>query len=144
MTFDPRTMGKPVYDSLTKLRGNRVTTNDAQKKELLEQKNQAIELYTYLSTWGLLRLKAEEKALKRQKQAVVVEFFNCLNKVWQCENYNISGNGGLQVILDIRNVEEYLGLTGLALAMAQEFNFWAQSVYGDVDTNGGNENADSY
>ena len=144
MTFDPRTMGQPVYESLTRLRGNRVPTNDAQKKELLEQKNQAIELYTYLSTWGLLRLKAEEKALKTQKQAVVVEFFNCLNGVWQPENYNISGNGGLQVILDIRNVEEYLGLTGLALALAQEFNFWAQSVYGDVDANGGNENANSY
>ncbi|NJL47739.1 MAG: hypothetical protein HC929_09975, partial [Leptolyngbyaceae cyanobacterium SM2_5_2] len=53
--FDPRAIATPVYQALTELRGNR-SKNDPIIKQ---QKGQAVELYTYLSTWGLLRLKAE-------------------------------------------------------------------------------------
>jgi hypothetical protein len=30
------------------------------------------------------------------------------------------------------DVEEYLGLTGLGLALAQEFSFWTTAIYHDV------------
>ena len=59
MVFDPRTMGKPVYEALDRLRA----LPNQDDTRLKEQKNQAVELYTYLSTWGMLRLKAEENAL---------------------------------------------------------------------------------
>ena len=131
ISFDPRTISTPVYQELTKLRGQRQPTNDAEKKELKEQKAQAIELYTYLATWGLLRLKAEEKALKNEKQKVVVAFFNCLQAIWKQSNKNLTGNDGLSQLIAL-DVEEYLGLTGLALTVAQEFNFWANSIYHDV------------
>ncbi len=52
MTFDPRTMGKPVYLALNQLR----ETHAHNEKRLKEQKSQAVELYTYLATWGMMRL----------------------------------------------------------------------------------------
>lgn len=62
MTFDPRTIATPVYDALDGLR--KLTSQD--ETRLKEQKNQAVELYTYLSTWGMMRLKAEEQALNQE------------------------------------------------------------------------------
>lgn len=129
--LDPRAISKPVYQKLTALRGD-LTKDDKIAKQ---QKGQAVELYTYLSTWGLLRLKAEEKALKSQegKQAVVVQFFECLQELWQDDQNgkNISGDDGLQTLTDL-DAEDYLGLTGLGLKVAQEFSFWATAVYWDV------------
>jgi hypothetical protein len=130
--FDPRAITTPVYEKLTVLRGDRTKDDQIVK----QQKGQAVELYTYLSTWGLLRLKAEEKALKSQegKQAVVVQFFECLQKLWQDPpqaDKTISGDDGLKTLTDL-DAEDYLGLTGLGLKVAQEFGFWATAVYWDV------------
>ncbi len=124
-TFDPRTLAKPVYESLRQLRAQ---TRDQEK--LKEQKNQAVELYTYLSTWGLLRLKAEEDALSQDgKKQVVKEFFACLEEV--SGQKGIANSNGLDRLMQLR-VEEYLGLTGLGLALAQEFGFWAMAIYHDI------------
>jgi len=123
-TFDPRTLAKPVYESLRQLRAQ---TKDQEK--LKEQKNQAVELYTYLSTWGLLRLKAEENALSQEgKKQVVKEFFSCLEEI--SGQKGIAGSNGLNLLMQL-GVEEYLGLTGLGLALAQEFGFWATAIYHD-------------
>ncbi|MFM6063652.1 MAG: hypothetical protein ACKPAE_14815, partial [Microcystis panniformis] len=59
MTFDPRTISNHVFTALQELYLN--TTADKSRRK--EQKNQALELYTYLSTWGMMRLKAEETTL---------------------------------------------------------------------------------
>ena len=125
MTFDPRTLAKPVYESLTTLKG---TTSDKEKQK--EQKNQAVELYTYLSTWGLMRLKAEEDALSQEgKKQVVKEFFDCLQQV--SGQQRLVNRQGLTTLTTL-GVEDYLGLTGLGLAIAQEFSFWASAIYHDV------------
>jgi len=124
-TFDPRTLAKPVYESLRQLRAQ---TTDQEK--LKEQKNQAVELYTYLSTWGLLRLKAEEDALNQEgKKQVVKEFFDCLEEI--SGQKGIANSNGLDRLMQL-GVEEYLGLTGLGLALAQEFGFWAMAIYHDI------------
>jgi len=124
-TFDPRTLAKPVYESLRQLRAQ---TGDQEK--LKEQKNQAVELYTYLSTWGLLRLKAEEDALNQEgKKQVVKEFFGCLEEI--SGQKGIANSNGLDRLMQL-GVEEYLGLTGLGLALAQEFGFWAMAIYHDI------------
>jgi transcription elongation factor GreA-like protein len=129
-SFDPRTLAKPVYESLCQLRAQ---TRDPER--LKEQKNQAVELYTYLSTWGLLRLKAEEDALSQEgKKEVVKEFFDCLEKI--SGQNGISKSDGLDRLMGL-GVEEYLGLTGLGLALAQEFSFWATAIYHDDDVSGG-------
>lgn len=74
-TFDPRTLNKEAFEALQSLR-DRPNQSDAHLKE---QKNQAMELYTYLSTWGMMRLKAEEKALSQEgKKQVVQAFFQRL------------------------------------------------------------------
>ncbi len=125
MSFDPRTLARPVYESLTELKGN---TRDRDK--LKEQKNQAVELYTYISTWGLLRLKAEEDALSQEgKKQVVRTFFQCLQEI--SRQQNLTNRQGLDTLQQLA-VEEYLGLTGLGLAIAQEFSFWATAIYHDV------------
>ncbi|MBF2036713.1 MAG: hypothetical protein IGR92_14870, partial [Leptolyngbyaceae cyanobacterium T60_A2020_046] len=119
MGFDPRTMGKPVYEALQGLRSQPNQDN----ARLKEQKNQAVELYTYLSTWGMLRLKAEEEALSQEgKKQVVKAFFVCLQTI--SEQPKLTGNEGLQTLKDL-STDDYLGLTGLGLAIAQEFSFWA-------------------
>lgn len=125
MTFDPRTLAQPVYASLTTLKG---ATPDKEKQK--EQKNQAVELYTYLSTWGLLRLKAEEDALSQDsKKQVVKKFFDCLQQV--SGQQQLVDRQGLATLTAL-GVEDYLGLTGLGLAIAQEFSFWATAIYHDV------------
>lgn len=126
MTFDPRTISQPVYKALTDLRSQ----PNQDETRLKEQKNQAIELYTYLSTWGMLRLKAEEKALNQEgKKQVVKKYFECLQTLSEIKN--LAGNDGLAVLTKLE-VDEYLGLTGLGLALAQEFSFWAAAIYPDI------------
>lgn len=133
MSFDPRTMGKPVYEALNELRNAQETNQRdlAKRRERLkDQKNQAIELYTYLSTWGLLRLKAEEKALSQDgKKDIVKAFFTCLDEI--TGRRDIAGASGLQTLTEL-DTDDYLGLTGLGLALAQEFSFWANTVYFDI------------
>jgi len=125
MSFDPRTIGKPVYEALSGLR-----TSHQDETRLKEQKNQAVELYTYLSTWGMMRLKAEEKALSKEgKKQVVKKYFECLQNITGITN--LSGEKGLEVLKNL-STDEYLGLTGLGLAIAQEFSFWATAVYHDI------------
>lgn len=127
--LDPRAIATPVYRALTELRGNRPKDDPIVK----QQKGQAVELYTYLSTWGLLRLKAEEKALKDQKgkQVVVEKFFGCLQHLWERSDKTMAGENGLKTLTELEP-EDYLGLTGLGLKVAQEFSFWATAVYWDV------------
>jgi hypothetical protein len=130
MTFDPRTLGIPVYEALVKLR------SQGGASQLKEQKSQAVELYTYLSTWGLMRLKAEENALRKSqpaKQKVVESFFQCLQDISGTQD--LAGSKGLGVLKEI-GTEEYLGLTGLGLAISREFSFWTTSVYHDVTGEG--------
>jgi hypothetical protein len=126
MTFDPRTMGMPVYEALNELR----SLPNQDDTRLKEQKNQAVELYTYLSTWGMLRLKAEEKALSQEgKKQVVRKYFECLQQL--AEVKDLAGGKGLEALRKL-DTHEYLGLTGLGLALAQEFSFWAAAVYHDI------------
>lgn len=126
MTFDPRTLATPVYDALKELKRN----SRGVIETLKEQKNQALELYTYLATWGLMRLKAEEDALSQEgKKQVVRKFFECLQELSGYQN--LANAQGLETLKKLP-VEDYLGLTGLGLAIAQEFSFWATAIYHDV------------
>ncbi len=131
MTFDPRTIATPTYDALNNLR-NLHRQDDTRLKQ---QKSQAVELYTYLSTWGMMRLKAEEMALPEKtmmgKKDVVQKFFECLQTISDSETKNLSGEQGLTTLKNL-NTDEYLGITGLGLALAQEFSFWATAVYWDI------------
>ncbi|MDK2408491.1 hypothetical protein QHH11_05415 [Aphanizomenon sp. PH219] len=125
MTFDPRTIATPIYDALHNLR----SLPNQDDTRLKQQKSQAVELYTYLSTWGIMRLKAEEMALPDKmegKKQVVQKFFECLQEV--SGKKNLSGQQGLTTLKNL-NTDEYLGLTGLGLALAQEFSFWATAIY---------------
>lgn len=165
--FDPRAIGDEVYGILTRLRApydeaeNAARQPDEKKiyrDHLKEQKNQAVELYTYLSTWGLMRLKAEEMALDKSKpnekemtvkkkaekkqegkREIIQQFFYCLQTLW--EGTSIAESGGTSIAdrdglkaLTRENLkpESYLALTGLGLAIAREFGFWANAVYHDV------------
>lgn len=128
--FEPRAMSIPVHNALSELRSK----NEEDKERLKEQKNQAVELYTYLATWGLMRLKAEEKVLNKEgkkegKKEVVIKFFECLNELSKITQ--LAGDTGLEKLKSL-NTEEYLGLTGLGLSLAQEFSFWAEAVYHDI------------
>lgn len=130
MTFDPRTIGKPVYEALAELR-NQHSENGSRLKE---QKSQAVELYTYLSTWGMMRLKAEERALSQEgKKDVVKKYFECLKEL--SDLGSLSTDTGLDTLKDM-DVNEYLGLTGLGLEVAREFSFWAAAVYYDISGEG--------
>lgn len=128
MVFDPRTIATPVYNALSQLRSQ----SNQDVTRLKEQKNQAIELYTYLSTWGMMRLKAEEKALNQEggKKQVVKKFFECLQTLSKIQN--IAGDHGLSELQKL-GTDEYLGLTGLGISVAQEFSFWAAAVYQDIE-----------
>lgn len=127
MIFDPRTIATPVYEALSELRSQ----PHQDETRLKEQKNQAIELYTYLSTWGMMRLKAEEKALNQDgKKQVVKKFFECLQILSGVEN--LTEDNGLNVLKNLQT-DAYLGLTGLGLALAQEFSFWAAAVYAGTE-----------
>ncbi|NER22905.1 MAG: hypothetical protein F6J96_19845 [Symploca sp. SIO1C2] len=156
MVFDPRTIGEPVYKALTRLREPyeqlwHNAEKDEQKKtyynHLKEQKSQAVELYTYLSTWGLLRLRAEEIALDKRKlgepkkqlspeekankknqqgkREVLQEYFGCLETLSDEKNITLDNLKNL-------DSDKYLGLMGLGLSIAQEFSFWANVVYHDI------------
>jgi hypothetical protein len=75
-------------------------------------------------------LKAEENALSQEgKKQVVKEFFSCLEEI--SGQKGIASSNGLNLLMQL-GVEEYLGLTGLGLALAQEFGFWAMAIYHDV------------
>ncbi|MFN3927359.1 MAG: hypothetical protein ACK4QL_08550 [Pseudanabaenaceae cyanobacterium] len=63
-SFDPRSIGKPVYEKLQALK---TSTTDSDK--LKKQKSMAQEIYTYLSTWCLMRLQAEETILKDSRES---------------------------------------------------------------------------
>jgi hypothetical protein len=124
--FDPRALGTPVYEALTQLRSE----HEGNRERLKEQKNQAVELYVYLSTWGMMRLKAEEQALSQEgKKEVVRKYFQCLRRLSGIEG--LASDRGLQVLKDC-NTDDYLGLSGLGLAIAQEFSFWAMAIYHDI------------
>ena len=126
--LDPRAIATPVYRALTKLRGDRSKDDPLLK----QQKGQAVELYTYLATWGLLRLKAEEKAISDEKlckKQIVKAYFDCLQEL--SGKQSIHGKDGLGTLSQL-DVEDYLGLTGLGLTVAREFSFWATAVYHDV------------
>jgi len=128
MTFDLRTIATPTYDALNNLRD----LHRQDDTRLKQQKGQAVELYTYLSTWGMMRLKAEEMALSdgmMGKKQVVQKFFECLQTISGTKN--LSGEQGLTTLKNL-NTDEYLGITGLGLALAQEFSFWATAVYWDI------------
>ncbi|MEB3355946.1 MAG: hypothetical protein VKK04_04415 [Synechococcales bacterium] len=127
MPFDPRTIGMPVYDALKDLRHRPNQDNT----RLKEQKSQAVELYTYLATWGMMRLKAEEIVLEKQpgKKQVVVKYFECLEEI--SGETGLASASGLEILKKMKT-EQYLGLTGLGLAIAQEFSFWANALYHDV------------
>ncbi|MBW4532567.1 MAG: hypothetical protein KME09_01385 [Pleurocapsa minor HA4230-MV1] len=125
-TFDPRTLSTPVYGALQELR----TNNNNDNSRLKEQKSQAVELYTYLATWGMMRLKAEEQALSQKgKQDVVKKYFECLQLLASVKD--LAGNKGLDTLKQLK-ADDYLGLTGLGLNLAQEFSFWANAIYNDV------------
>ena len=124
--FDPRTISSPVCTALQGLRSR----NKSDNGKLKDQKNQAVELYTYLSTWGMLRLKAEEQALTQDgKKDVVKEYFKCLQTL--SETDNLENNQGLNTLKGL-SADDYLGLTGLGLKIAEEFGFWATAIYHDI------------
>ena len=125
-TFDPRTLSTPVYEALQELRND----NSNDNSRLKEQKSQAVELYTYLATWGMMRLKAEEQALSQKgKQDVVKKYFECLQLLGSVKG--LAGDKGLDSLKQLK-ADDYLGLTGLGLNLAQEFSFWANAIYHDV------------
>ena len=124
--IDTRTISRKVYNSLSEAR----KPHEGKTTHLKEQYNQAVELYTYIATWGLLRLKAEEKALSQEgKREVVVGYFEVLQNISNVKN--LKGNDGLNTLLGLET-EDYLGLTGLGLQIAREYGFWAESIYADV------------
>lgn len=140
MTFDPRTIATPVYQALQDLR----IQHDNNKTRLKAQKSQAVELYTYLATWGMMRLKAEEKVLsqdhkeqhqkdvtKQGREDIVKEYFKCLGSSKLANIPELTTSQGLETIKQL-STDEYLGLTGLGLEIAQEFSFWANAIYHDI------------
>lgn len=166
MSFDPRSYSSPIYTALSQLRkryddaaNERTISQDECKKHLQEQKSEAQELYSYLSTWGLLRLKGEELSLNKWKgqnpeeipieeraiqsqegrREIVEQFFQCLDTISRTRN--LAGIEGIQTLTQQQtNAENYLGLTGIALEVAKEFSFWANAVYYDIKA-GENNNA---
>ncbi|NEO85064.1 MAG: hypothetical protein F6J87_12555 [Spirulina sp. SIO3F2] len=126
-SFDPRTLNKYAFKALQKLSDD----HKGKKARRKDQKNQAQELYTYISTWGLMRLKAEEKVLKSQegRQEVVEIFFKKLKKLLGMEK---DQKLDLNYLVGLP-ADQYLGLTGLAIELANEFAFWANAVYADLE-----------
>jgi hypothetical protein len=118
--FDPRSLATPVYERLCKLRNE--TTDQAR---LQKQRSMAQEIYTYLSTWGLMRLKAEETILKDGREDPVKKFFECLQEISGLTDLSLEHLKNL-------SADEYMGLTGLALEIAREFSFWVSAIYVDV------------
>ncbi|NES43582.1 hypothetical protein [Moorena sp. SIO2C4] len=154
MMFDPRTLSKYAYEALKDLRSrydkaleNKEIKSQDYKQHLQEQKSQAVELYTYVATWGLMRLKGEEIALDKWdpqkpptigqrttksqegKREVIESYFRSLENVPGVGN--LVNEDGLATLNTMKH-DQYLGLTGVALAIAQEFSFWADAVYHDI------------
>jgi hypothetical protein len=150
---DLRSITTPVYDALYQLRQaydrdkERISPENYTKR-LREQKSQARELYTYLATWGLMRLRAEEmsrnawdrplgdislpeRARKNQegKREMLECFFRTLERIAQVRP--IADNEGVKTLSGMDS-EDYMGLTGIALAIAREFSFWADAIYADI------------
>ena len=134
--FNPRSIATPVYNALKKL------SEEGGEKDLKEQKSQSFALYSYLATWGMMRLKAEESALQTKKDGksirngktdIIKAYFNCLEEL--SGEADLVGAKGLQTITAM-GTEEYLGLTSLGLTLAQEFSFWATAIYVDVEITG--------
>lgn len=130
MTYDPRTLGTPVYEQLAQI-STRYQAAESRRKE---QKSFAREIYTYISVWGLMRFKAEEMVLLQPnkppgKRDVVQAYFHCLQQLSGCDG--LVGPEGLGTLKQLE-AEEYLGLSGIGLAIAQEFSFWANAVYHDI------------
>jgi len=151
----PLSIIKPVYETLHELReayntakNNGEISEEHYKKRLKEQKSQARELYTYLATWGLMRLRAEEmsrndwpqspdaiplreKARKDQegKREIVERFFKCLQTV--SGKRDLATHNGVETLKELRP-NDYIGLTGIALAVAREFSFWTEAIYPDI------------
>lgn len=152
---DPRAITQPVYETLNNLRSaynsakeqREVTPEDYQKR-LREQKSQTQELYTFLATWGLMRLRAEEmsrnawenppaeiplseRAKKNQegKREAIAGFFECLEEVSKVKD--LASANGIETLNKLKS-EDYIGLTGIALAVAKEFSFWADAIYPDI------------
>jgi len=153
MLGDSRSITIPVYDALYQLRQsyNQERENigqDNYTKRLREQKSQAQELYTYLATWGLMRLRAEEmsrnawerppreiplgkraKNNQEGKREMLECFFQTLEKV--AKKQNLASSNGVETLRQMDS-EDYMGLTGIALAVAREFSFWADAIYADI------------
>lgn len=130
LTYDPRSISTQVYRNLSDVKQR---TPDAAKQK--EQKSQAVELYTYVATWGLLRLKAEETALSQDsKKAVVKCFFQTLGQIAFPDKPNTVADASGLDYLSKQDASEYLGLTGLALQVAREFAFWAEAVYPGIQS----------
>lgn len=128
LQYDPRSISSQVYQNLKNLK------DETEKSEHKEQKSQAVELYNYIATWGLLRLKAEEVALNQNSKKETVKcFFKTLAKVAfpDLHSHPLSQSEESQGIefLTKRSTSEYLGLTALALQVAREFAFWSEAIY---------------
>lgn len=130
INFDSRTFNKHAFQALQALRDKA----DQDNPRLKEQKNQAQELYTYISTWGLMRLKAEEKALSQEgKKQVVKCFFERLATISGKDT--LSKPNALEALLEM-SANDYLGLTGIAIELANEFGFWANAIYIGIPSDG--------
>ncbi|MBC6477813.1 MAG: hypothetical protein GDA56_08500 [Hormoscilla sp. GM7CHS1pb] len=144
--FDPRSINKRVYEALCALRKGYdlakecgTVKEEEYNKGLREQKSQAQELYTYLATWGLMRLRAEEMSGNKEKKYSEITqngkremldcFFKCLERV--ATKQNLASINGIDT-LNAMKMDDYLGLTGIALAVAREFSFWADAIYPDI------------
>lgn len=130
LTYEPRSISALVYKNLYQLKQRANSNPEAES----EQKSQTVELYSYISTWGLLRLKAEEQALvnKPNKQAVIKCFFQTLSQLVFPEQPSfLCDNNALSKISETQQIgaSEYLGLTGMGLQVAREFSFWAEALY---------------
>lgn len=137
MTFEPAKFGKIAHTALNALRVEYEKEPKSKHIEIFQEVwSQTVEIYTYLSTWGLLRLKAEQTALEKQpvKQKVVDVFFKCLQELEPVQGKDLAAKNpaGLNTLKTL-DTSEYLGVTGLALALAQEFSFWANAVYPSSD-----------
>ncbi|MEM1394380.1 MAG: hypothetical protein AAGG00_14005 [Cyanobacteria bacterium P01_H01_bin.150] len=134
LTYDPRKISVKVYENLKQVKQGTSTTEEHDK-----QKNQAIELYTYIATWGLMRLAGEEPALSReiQKQRVVRCFFKTLGELaFSGQQSNpLVGEPKIDKLISM-TASEYLGLTGLALQVGREFCFWAEALYPKQNSTG--------
>lgn len=128
LTYDPRSISSKVYSNLQALKNNTVKESDQK-----EQKSQTVELYNYIATWGLFRLKAEQKALNKDNHKKVVKcFFETLEQIAfpDDNSQKLSRASGINYLSSpTMNTSEYLGLTGLALQVAREFAFWAEAIY---------------